>query len=82
MGAAAAMGAFDQTPQYNNAPAPQGNAPQGGGYNQGGYNQPAQGGYAQQQAPANRNFNQAPQQPQYNAPPASGFDSFDDDIPF
>lgn len=75
MGAAAALGSFDQTPQYNNGP-------QGGGYNQG-YNQPAQGGYAQQQPPASRNFNQAPQQaPQHNAPPAGGFDSFDDDIPF
>lgn len=75
MGAAAAMGAFDQTPQYSNAP-------------QGGYNQPGQGGGYAQQAPANRNFNQAPQpqynqQPaQHNAPPAAGFDSFDDDIPF
>ncbi len=74
MGAAAAMGTYDQTPQFNNGP-------QGGGYNQG-YNQPAQTGYAQQ-PPANRNFNQAPQQaPQHNAPPSSGFDSFDDDIPF
>ncbi len=87
MGAAAAMGAFDQTPQYNNGPqgmAPQNNGPQGGGYNQG-YNQPAQGGYAQQQPPASRppqpQHNQQPAQ--YNAPPqASGFDSFDDDIPF
>lgn len=84
MGAAAAMGAFDQTPQYSNGP-------ESGGYGQGGggYNQPAQGGYAQQPAQANRNFNQAPKpqynQPpaqQHNAPPASGFDSFDDDIPF
>lgn len=79
MGAAAAMGAFDQTPQYNNGPQA---GPQGGGYNQA-----AAGGYAQQ-SPASRNFNQAPQQPQHqqpaqhNAPPAAGFDSFDDDIPF
>ncbi|PUA28479.1 MAG: single-stranded DNA-binding protein [Cellvibrio sp. 79] len=83
MGAAAAMGSFDQTPQYNNGP-------DNGGYGQGGgYNQPAQGGYAQQPAQANRNFNQAPKpqynQPpaqQHNAPPSGGFDSFDDDIPF
>ena len=75
MGAAAAMGNFDQSPQYNNAPA------QGGGFNQGGYN-PNQGGYNQGgQQPANRGFNQQPQAPQQNTPPA-GFDSFDDDIPF
>lgn len=75
MGAAAAMGNFDQSPQYSNAPA------QGGGFNQGGYN-PNQGGYSQGgQQPANRGFNQPPQAPQQNTPPA-GFDSFDDDIPF
>lgn len=73
IGAGAAMGAFDQTPQYNNGP-------QGGynqGQNQGGQNQ---GGYGQQ---SNRSFNQGAQQPsQNNAPPSGGFDSFDDDIPF
>ena len=69
MGAAAAMGNFDQSPQYNSAPAQGGYNPNQGGYNQGG------------QAPANRGFNQQPQAPQQNTPPA-GFDSFDDDIPF
>lgn len=90
MGAAAALGAagannFDQTPQYNNAPAQ--NAGGFGGQQQGGFNQaPNQGGYNQNQGgfsqPAapqqpNRNFGQAPAQPQ-----PSSFDSFDDDIPF
>lgn len=76
-------GGYDQSPQY-------GGAPQGG---QGGYGQGNQGGSASQggqggfnQQPANRSYNQAPQQPQQpqqqpQQPPA-GFDSFDDDIPF
>jgi single-strand DNA-binding protein len=68
MGAAAMGGGFDQSPQYNNAPAPA-----AGGYNQGGYSpQPARGGNPSGQQP-----------PQQNVPPQSaGFDSFDDDIPF
>lgn len=95
MGAgAAAMGGFDQTPQY--AQAPQGGFNQGGSFNQapaqnfgapqGGFNQGAQGGYAnngggfgQPQQPA-RNFNQAPAQKAPQQP--ASFDSFDDDIPF
>lgn len=67
MGAAAMGAGFDQSPQYNNAPA-------AGGYNQGGYSpqQPARGGSPSGQQP-----------PQQNVPPQSaGFDSFDDDIPF
>lgn len=68
MGAAAAMaGGFDQTPQYNNAPA-QAAYNQAGG-NQGGYQQPA----SRPQAAPQQNV--PPQQP-------AGFDSFDDDIPF
>ena len=67
MGAAAMAGGFDQTPQYNNAPAQ-------GGYNQGGYNQG--GGYQQPaRGPQSAPQNTPPQQP-------AGFDSFDDDIPF
>ncbi|QEI11387.1 single-stranded DNA-binding protein [Cellvibrio japonicus] len=66
----AGMGGYDQSPQYNSAP--QGGFNQGGGYNQGGYNP--------QQQP-NRGFNQPAQNPAPNNPP-SGFDSFDDDIPF
>jgi len=69
MGAAAIANSFDQTPQYNNAPAQ-------GGYNQGGTNQG--GGYQQ---PSRAPQQSAPQQ---NTPPhqPAGFDSFDDDIPF
>lgn len=68
MNAAAIANSFDQTPQYNNAPAQ-------GGYNQGGGNQG--GGYQQQPS-------RAPQQPQQTSAPhqPAGFDSFDDDIPF
>lgn len=68
MNAAAIANSFDQTPQYNNAPAQ-------GGYNQGGGNQG--GGYQQQPS-------RAPQQPQQPSAPhqPAGFDSFDDDIPF
>lgn len=84
---AAGVAGFDQTPQYNNAPAGnnfgsnQGGFNQaGGGFNQGqGFNQ-NQGGFGsqpQQASQQNRNFNQAPAQPQ-----PSSFDSFDDDIPF
>ena len=73
MGAAAIANSFDQTPQYNNAPAQ-------GGYNQGGsFNQNQQGGNFNQQQnrqpPAQQPSQQSPQQP-------AGFDSFDDDIPF
>ena len=68
MGAAAIANSFDQTPQYNNAPAQ-------GGYNQGGANQGGQGGNFNQQP----NGQQPPQQPPQQA---TGFDSFDDDIPF
>ncbi len=50
MGAAAMAGGFDQTPQYNNAPAQ-------GGYNQGG------GGYQQNRAPQQPSHNAPPQQP-------------------
>jgi single-strand DNA-binding protein len=76
MGAGAMAGGFDQTPQYNNAPA-QNAYNQAGGNNQGGFNQG--GGYQQ---PANRPAQQAA--PQKNTPPQqpAGFDSFDDDIPF
>ena len=66
MNAAAIASSFDQTPQYNNAPAQ-------GGYNQGGMNQG--GGYPQQPA-------RAPQQPAAQPHQPAGFDSFDDDIPF
>lgn len=69
MGAAAIANSFDQTPQYNNAPA------------QGGYNQGGQGGGYQQPARAPQQPQQAPQQPSAPHQPA-GFDSFDDDIPF
>lgn len=68
MGAAAIANSFDQTPQYNNAPAQ-------GGYNQGGSNQGAQGGNFNQQPNRQQPAQQPPQQP-------AGFDSFDDDIPF
>lgn len=66
MGAAAIANSFDQTPQYNNAPAQS-------GYNQG-------GGY-QQPSRAPQQPQQTPQQPSAPHQPA-GFDSFDDDIPF
>ncbi len=69
MNAAAIANSFDQTPQYNNAPA------------QGGYNQGGQGGGYQQPARAPQQPQQAPQQPSAPHQPA-GFDSFDDDIPF
>lgn len=68
MGAAAIANSFDQTPQYNNAPAQ-------GGYNQAGANQGAQGGNFNQQPNRQQPAQQPPQQP-------AGFDSFDDDIPF
>lgn len=72
--AAPQQGGYQQPQQQGgyNQPKPQQAAPQ----QQGGFGAPQQGGGYQQpqQAPA-----QAPSQP---APPAGGFDDFDDDIPF
>ncbi len=83
---------YNNAPQGNQGGYAQGNqGGQGGGFNQGGQggnfnqgNQGGRGGYSQNaggagQQPANRGFNQQPQQPQQ---PPAGFDSFDDDIPF
>jgi len=82
-------GGFTQQPA---APASNYNQPQQGynqpqqGYSQpqqqGGYNQPAQGGQAPAPAPAQAPRQAPPPAQSQPAPPAPGFDDFDDDIPF
>ena len=63
----AGAGNYDQTPQYNNAPAAA-----AAGFNQ-----------AAPAAPQGRPSQAAPAQPLHQVPQApAGFDSFDDDIPF